>query len=221
VNLASLWRWLVEKDTGALVVAGLVLALAVSVATILKLLEERRKFRAEASKAEAEARAAERQGRRSELERLQDCARDVMCCVSATVVEVHATFSLFAYAAESSSPKKVQEATRGARRFRYEQRYRVEIEKFIGELAAHGERISSDMIGQLRLKAISLLAKIADKKALVARIETEGLNRETSAAVAGWLDDIREIESGISPLVGAILGMSLSEDREDKVERAA
>jgi hypothetical protein len=221
VNLASLWSWLVEKDAGALTIATLVVALAVSVATILKLLAERRKFRSEARKAEADARAAERQELKSELERLQDCARNILRSVSATVIEIHAIFSLFAYAAEGSSPKKVQEATRGALQFRYEQRYRMDIETFSGELGAHAGRFGHEIIGQLRLKAISLLAKIAEKKELVARIEAEGLNRETSAAVAAWLDDIREIESDICSLVGRILGMSLGEDREDDIGRAA
>jgi hypothetical protein len=220
VNLASLWSWLVEKDTGVLVVVGLVVALTVSAATILKLLAERRKFLADARKAEAEARAAELQEPKSDRERVRDCARNVMRCVSATVDELFATFGVFASWREAGKAE-LAEALRVARRFRHEQRYRVESESLIGELGALGRHVSDQSITQLRQQAASLLVKIEEKKVLVAKIELGGLTRENAAAVAAWLSELREIQVGIALLVGDISGdLSLTSDGKGKTGRA-
>jgi hypothetical protein len=118
-----------------------------------------------------------------------------MRCVSATIDQLFATFGVFASWREAVGKAELAEALRVARRFRHEQRYRVESESLIGELGALGRHVSDLSITQLRQQAASLLAKIEEKKVLVAKIELGGLTRENAAAVVAWLSEIREIQS--------------------------
>jgi len=64
---------------------------------------------------------------------------------------------------------------------------------------------------------LGLLTRITDKKLHVANIEASGLTGENGAAVAKWLDEIRDIQVGIGSLIGDISGrLSLSQDGSEK-----
>lgn len=208
------------KDT--LTIAGLILALAVAIATILKYRAETRKLRAETKKIESDALAAERDKRKSERERVQDCARNILQSVSATVDELFATFFLFAYPPEYVSGEKLQEAIRVARRFRHEQRYRVEIENLMSELASLAHGTHDEALARLHSLMLGLLTRITEKKTHVANIDAGGLTGENAAAVARWLDEIRDIQVAIGLLIGDISGrLALSQNNAEKIECAA
>lgn len=124
--------------------------------------------------------------------------------------------------AQEREPKKLQEAIRVAQRFRQEQRYRVDIEKYVGEIRALAQGTQDEALARLHAHMLSLLTKISDKKLHVGNIEASGLTPENVAGVAKWLGEIFEIQVTISDLVGEISGrLALAEDRGTKIERAA
>ena len=207
------WNWLVEKDVGGLAVASLVLALIVATVKILKDRAAIRKLIAETRKIEADTRAIDGDKRKADRERVRNCARAILNSVSALVDELYTTFHLFAFPPNKVSKAKVAEALRVARRFRYEQRYRVEMETLLAELAAYAGSDRNSGISQLGSQAQRLLLKVSDKKALVARIEQSGLNTDTSAAVTSWLGDVRELQIVLGASVGAIVAqLSLAQN---------
>lgn len=220
MTLPSVLSSFLTKET--LTIAGLILALAVAIATILKYRAEIRKLRAETKKIESDALAAERDKRKSERERVRDCAGNIIRSVSAMVDELFATFSPFAHPPGSVDKAKLDEAILVARRFRHEQRYRTDIERLISEFAALGARRTDPAIARLQAKATALLVKVSDKKIHVAKIEAEGLNRETAAGVASWLGEVRDLGAELGSLVGDFSGrLSLAPDDEEKIDRAA
>src|SRR4051812_7653023 len=105
----------------------------------------------------------------------------------------------------NSAKAKLAEAVRVARRFRHEQRYRVEMETLLAELAAYAGSDDDSAISQLGSQAQQLLTKVSDKKARGATIEQSGLNTGTSAAVTHWLGDVRELQIVLGASVGAIV----------------
>ena len=227
------YEWLFSKETGLLTLA---LSLALSLATLwLKTATIREKdaiirekdaqigkLTAETRKIEVDTLAPEREARKSERERIQDCARNIEHCVSATVDELNATFGPFRNPPDDVNPEKLQETLRVAKRFRQEQRYRVDAEKHVGELRALADGTEEEALARLHELMRSILAKISDKKIYVANIETGGLTPENVKAVGDWLDEIRETQVSIAALVGAICGrLSLAEDRGAEVDRAA
>ncbi|MHB8267445.1 hypothetical protein [Bradyrhizobium sp.] len=214
------WNWLVEKDVGGFAVAALLLAL---VAAIFKILRDRaaiRKLIAEARKIDADTRAIDRAARDADREGVRNCARAILKSVSGLVDELYATFHLFAFPPDKVSKAKLAEAVRMARRFRHEQRYRVEMETLLAELAAYAGSEGNSAISQLGSQAQLLLMKVSDKKALVERIEQNGLNPGTSAAVRSWLGEVRELQIVLSVSVGAIVAqVSLGQNGKAVAER--
>lgn len=209
-------------DRETLTVAGLVVALAVALFTIVKYRAETQKLRAETRKIKADTVAAERATPKSERERIQDCARNILQSVSATADEVFATFYPFADPPQEVSREKLQEVIRVARRFRHEQRYRAEIEPLISELTALARGVRDEALARLHALMLGLLAKIGEKKVHVANIEAAGLTPENAMAVAAWLDEIRESQIGIASLIREISArLSLAGGSEDGAERAA
>lgn len=214
------WNWLVEKDVGGLTVASLVIALIVAIVKILKDRAAIRKLKAETQKIEADTRAIDRAERDADRERVRNCARAILNSVSALVDELYATFHLFAFPPDKVSKAKLTEAIRVARRFRHEQRYRVEMETLLAELAAYAGSDRDSAISQLGSQAQQLLTKVSDKKALVERIEHSGLNTGIAAAVTNWLGDVRELQIILGASVGEI-DAQLSLGQNDKAKRGA
>jgi hypothetical protein len=199
------WSWLVEKDIGGLAVAALLIALAAAVMKILRDRAEIRKLSAEARKIEGDARAIERRERSPHREGMRNCAGEILKSVSALVDELYATFNLFAFPPVRVDEARLQEAVLLARRFRHEQRYRVEMEVLLAELATFA-RIECDCtISELGSQVQTLLAKVSYKKAVVSGIEQAGLNHDNAGAVRIWLGEVRELQIALAASVGTIV----------------
>jgi hypothetical protein len=199
------WNWLLEKDIGGLAVAALLVALAAAVMKILRDRAEIRKLGAEARKIDADARAIDRRERSPHREGVRNCAGEILRCVSALVDELYATFMIFAFPPAKIDKARLQEAVLLARRFRHEQRYRVEMEVLLAELATYARLECNSSISGLGSQAQALLAKVSDKKAVVARIEQAGLNPDNTAAVRTWLGEVRELQIALAASVGTIV----------------
>lgn len=199
------WNWLLEKDIGGLAVAALLVALAAAMMKILRDRAEMRKLGAEATKIEADVRAIDRRERGSHRENVRNCAGDILRSVSALVDELYVTFNLFAFPPARVDKARLQEAVLLARRFRHEQRYRVEMEALLAELATYAQLESDSSISRLGSLAHALLAKVSDKKAVVARIEQAGLNVDNAAAVRTWLSEVRELQIDLAASIGTIV----------------
>ncbi|WP_375414138.1 hypothetical protein [uncultured Bradyrhizobium sp.] len=214
------WTWLLEKDVGGLAVTTLVLTLIVAIVKILRDRAAIRKLVAETRKIDADTRAMDRAEREADRERVRNCARAILNSVSALVDELYATFYLFAFPPDKVSKAMLAEAVQAARRFRQEQRYRVEMETLLAELAAYAGSDCDAIIAQLGSQAQQLLIKVSDKKALVARIESGGLDADTAMAVASWLGDVRELQILLGASVGAIAArLSLAQNDKAAAER--
>jgi hypothetical protein len=198
------WNWLLEKDFGGLAVAALLVALAAAVMKILRDRAEIRKLGAEARKIDADARAIDRRERSPRREGVRNCAGEILRSVSALVDELYAVFHLFAFPPAKVDKARLQEAVLLARRFRHEQRYRVEMEVLLAELATYARK-SDDSISRLGSQAKALLMKVSDKKAVVAGIEQAGLNPDNTAAVRNWLGEVRELQIDLAASVGTIV----------------
>jgi hypothetical protein len=207
------WNWLVEKDIGGLAVAALLTALAAAVMKILRDRAEIRKLSAEARKIDADARAIERRERSPHREGVRNCAGEILRSVSALVDELYATFDLFAFPPVRVDEARLQEAVMLARRFRHEQRYRVEMEVLLAELATFA-RVECDCgISRLGSQAQALLTRVSHKKAVVAGIEQAGLNHDNAAAVRIWLGEVRELQIALATSVGTIVAqLALTQD---------
>jgi hypothetical protein len=199
------WNWLVEKDIGGLAAGGLLVALAAAIVKILRDRAEIRKLSAETRKIDADARAMGRCERNAEREGVRNCAATILRSVSALVDELYATFNLFAFPPVKVNTAKLDEAVRLARQFRHEQRYRVEMEALLAELAGFARPECDGSLSRLGAEAQELLMKVSDKKALVARIEHGGLNLDTAAAVRTWLGEVRELQIALGISVGTIV----------------
>lgn len=199
------WNWLVEKDVGGLALGALLLALATAITKIRRDAAEIRKLRAEARQIDADASAIRRRDCISDREGVRNCARNILRSVSALVDELYETFSLFAFPPAKIDRVKLRQAVGVAQRFRHEQRYRVEMEGLLAELAAFARVESNGSLGELASQAHRLLTKVGDKKSLLARIEQAGLNADTTAAVRSWLGEVRELQIGLSTSVGTIV----------------
>lgn len=199
------WNWIVEKDIGGLAAGGLLVALAAAIVKILRDRAEIRKLSAETRKIDADARAMGRGERNAEREGVRNCAVTILGSVSALVDELYATFNLFAFPPVKVNKTKLDEAVRLARQFRHEQRYRVEMEVLLAELAGFAGSESEGSLSRLGAEAQELLMKVSDKKALVARIEHGGLNLDTAAAVRTWLGEVRELQIALGISVGTIV----------------
>jgi hypothetical protein len=199
------WNWLLEKDVGGLAFAALLIALAAAVMKILRDRAEIRKLSAETRKIDADARAIDRRERSPHREGVRNCAGEILRCVSALVDELYATFMIFAFPPAKVDKARLQEAVLLARRFRHEQRYRVEMELLLAELATYAGLESDCSISHLGSQAQALLAKVSDKKAVVSRIEQAGLNSDNTAAVRTWLGEVRELQIALAASVGTIV----------------
>jgi hypothetical protein len=199
------WNWLVEKDIGGLAVGALLVALAAAIVKILRDRAEIRKLSAETRKIDADARATDRRERNAEREGVRNCAVTILRSVSALVDELYATFNPFAFPPVRVNKAKLDEAVRLARQFRHEQRYRVEMEVLLAELAGFARSECDGSLSRLGAVAQELLLKVSDKKALVARIEQAGLNLDTAAAVRTWLGEVRELQIALGISVGTIV----------------
>jgi hypothetical protein len=199
------WNWLVEKDFGGLAVAALLVALAAAVMKILRDRAEIRKLSAETRKIDADARAIDRREHSPHREGVRSCAGEILRSVSALVDELYTIFGLFAFPPARVNEARLQEAVLLARRFRHEQRYRVEMEVLLAELATYARLESEPSISRLGSQAQALLAKVSDKKAVVAGIEQAGLNRNNTEAVRTWLGQVREMQIDLAASVGAIV----------------
>src|ERR1041385_2088258 len=176
------WNWLLEKDVGALAVAALLVALAAAVMKMLRDRAEIRKLGAEARKIDADASATLRRDRSPHREGVRTCAGGILRTVSALVDELYATFNPFAFPPAKINRARLQEAVLLARRFRHEQRYRVEMEALLAEPAAYAPTGCDAAVSQIGSQARGLLAKVSDKRAVVAGIEQDGLNHDNAAA---------------------------------------
>jgi hypothetical protein len=58
----------------------------------------------------------------------------------------------------------------------------------------------------LRVTALGLLEKIAEKKQHVRRVKAIGLTKEVSEAIAKWLGEIRQVQVDVSKLVSKLSG---------------
>jgi hypothetical protein len=199
------WNWLLEKDIGGLAFAALLVALAAAVMKILRDRAEIRKLGAETRKIDADARAIDRRERSPHREGVRNCAGEILRSVSALVDELYATFMIFAFPPAEVDKARLQEAVLLARRFRHEQRYRVEMEVLLAELATYARLESDSSISRLGSQAQALLAKVSDKKAVVSRIEHAGLNPDNTAAVRNWLGEVRELQVALAASVGTIV----------------
>jgi hypothetical protein len=199
------WNWLLEKDIGGLAVAALLVALAAAVMKILRDRAEIRKLGAEARKIDADTRAIDRRERGSHRENVRNCAGSILRSVSALVDELDATFNLFGFPPAKVDEARLEEAVRLAQRFRHEQRYRVEMQVLLAELTTYARLESEPSISRLGLQAQALLAKVSDKKSIVARIEQAGLTLDSAAAVRRWLGEVRELQIGLAASVGTIV----------------
>jgi hypothetical protein len=199
------WNWLVEKDIGGLAVVALLVALAAAVMKILRDRAEIRKLGAEARKIDADTREIDRRERSPHREGVRNCASEILTSVSALVDELYATFNLFGFPPAKVDKARLQEAVLLARRFRHEQRYRVEMEVLLAELATYARVECDSSISQLGSQAQGLLMKVSDKKAIVAGIEQAGLNPDNTAAVRTWLGDVRELQIALAASVGTIV----------------
>lgn len=199
------WNWLLEKDFGGLAVAALIVALAAAVVKILRDRAEIRKLSAETRKMDADARAIDRRDRNPRREGVRKCAGDILRSVSALVDELYAVFGLFAFPPARVDKARLQEAVLLARRFRHEQRYRVEMESLLAELSTYACQESEPSISRLGSQAQALLAKVSDKKAVVTGIEQAGLNRDNTEAVKTWLGQVRELQIALAASVGTIV----------------
>jgi hypothetical protein len=199
------WNWLLEKDVGGLAFAALLIALAAAVMKILRDRAEIRKLSAETRKIDADARAIDRRERSPHREGVRNCAGEILRCVSALVDELYATFMIFAFPPAKVDKARLQEAVLLARRFRHEQRYRVEMEVLLAELATYARLESDSSISHLGSQAQALLAKVSDKKAVVSRIEQAGLNTDNTTAVRTWLGEVRELQIAMAASVGTIV----------------
>jgi hypothetical protein len=213
------WNWLLEKDIGGLAVAALLVALAAAVMKILRDRAEIRKLGAESRKIDADVRAIDGRERNSHREGVRNCAGDILRSVSALVDELHATFNLFGFPPANVDEARLEEAVRLAQRFRHEQRYRVEMEVLLAELATYARLECDCLISRLGSQAQALLAKVSDKKAVVARIEQAGLNPDNTAAVRTWLGEVRELQIALAGSVGTIVGqLALTQPRDPGCE---
>jgi hypothetical protein len=79
------------------------------------------------------------------------------------------------------------------------------METLLAELGTYTRRECDSSISRLRSQAQSLLAKVSDKKAIVAGIEQAGLNSDNTAAVRTWLGDVRELQIALAASVGTIV----------------
>jgi hypothetical protein len=199
------WNWLLEKDVGGLALAALLIALAAAVMKILRDRAEIRKLSAETRKIDADARAIDRRDRNPHREGVRKCAGDILSSVSALVDELYAIFGLFAFPPAKVDKAKLQEAVLLARRFRHEQRYRVEMEVLLAELATYARLESEPSISRLGSQAQALLAKVSYKKTVVAGIEQDGLSRSNTEAVGTWLGQVRELQIALAASVGTIV----------------
>ena len=216
------WNWLLEKDFGGLAVAALLVALAAAVMKILRDRAEIRKLSAETRKIDADAHAIDRREHSPHREGVRNCANEILRSVSALVDELYATFNLFAFPPAKVDKARLQEAVLLARRFRHEQRYRVEMEVLLAELATYARLESEPSISHLGSQAQALLAKVSDKKAVVAGIEQDGLNRsDNTAAVRTWLGQVRELQIALAASVGTIVAQLALAQTETAGERGA
>jgi hypothetical protein len=199
------WNWLLEKDIGGLAVAALLVALAAAAMKILRDRAEIRKLSAEARKIDADTRAIDRRERGAHRENVRNCAGDILRSVSALVDDLYSTFNLFAFPPAKIDKARLQEAVMLARRFRHEQRYRVEMEVLLAELATYARLESDSSISRLGSQAQALLTKVSDKKVVLAGIEQAGLNPDNTAAVRTWLGDVRELQIALAASVGTIV----------------
>jgi hypothetical protein len=199
------WNWLLEKDIGGVAVAALLVALAAAIMKILRDRAEIRKLAAETRKIDADVRAIGGSERRSHREGVRKCAGDILESVSALVDELYATFDLFAFPPAKVDEARLQEAVLLARRFRHEQRYRVEMESLLAKLGTFARGECDCSISRLASQAHSLLTKVGDKKAVVARIERAGLTLDNAAAVRTWLGEVRELQISLAASVGTIV----------------
>jgi hypothetical protein len=199
------WNWLLEKDVGGLAFATLLIALAAAVMKMLRDRAEIRKLSAETRKIDADARAIDRRERSPHREGVRNCAGEILRSVSALVDELYATFMIFAFPPAKVDKARLQEAVLLARRFRHEQRYRVEMEVLLAELATYARLESDSSISHLGSQAQALLAKVSDKKAVVSRIEQAGLNTDNTTAVRTWLGEVRELQIAMAASVGTIV----------------
>jgi hypothetical protein len=216
------WNWLLEKDIGGLAIAALLIALAAAVMKILRDRAEIRKLSAETRKIDADARAIDRRERSPHREGVRNCAGEILKSVSALVDELYATFSLLAFPPAKVDKARLQEAVLLARRFRHEQRYRVEVEVLLAELATYAHVESEPSISRLGSQTQALLAKVSEKKAVVADIEEAGLNRDNTEAVRTWLGQVREVQIALAASVGTIVAqLALAQPGETVGERGA
>jgi hypothetical protein len=199
------WNWLLEKDIGGVAVAALLVALAAAIMKILRDRAEIRKLAAETRKIDADVRAIGGSERRSHREGARKCAGDILRSVSALVDELYATFDLFAFPPANVDEARLQEAVLLARRFRHEQRYRVEMEVLLAELGTFARVECDCSTSGLASQTHSLLTKVGDKKTLVARIEQGGLTLDNAAAVKHWLGEVRELQISLAASVGTIV----------------
>jgi hypothetical protein len=199
------WNWLVEKDIGGLAVVALLVALAAAVMKILRDRAEIRKLGAEARKIDADTRAIDRRERNPHREGVRSCASEILRSVSALVDELFVTFDLFAFPPPRVDKARLQEAVLLARKFRHEQRYRVEMESLLAELGTYARLESEPSISRLGSQAQALLAKVSDKKAVVTGIEQAGLSRDNTEAVRTWLGQVRELQIALAASVGTIV----------------
>jgi hypothetical protein len=199
------WNWLLEKDIGGLAIAALLVALAAAAMRILRDRAEIRKLGAEARKIDADTRAIDRRERGSHREGVRNCAGEVLRSVSALVDELYATFNLFAFPPARVDEARLAEAVLLARRFRHEQRYRVEMEALLAELHTYASLESNSTISRLGLQAQALLTKVSNKKAVVARIEQAGLTLDNATAVRSWLGEVRDLQIALAVSVGTVV----------------
>jgi hypothetical protein len=215
------WNWLLEKDFGGLAFAALLVALAAAVMKILRDRAEIRKLSAETTKIEADARAIERLERSPHREGVRNCAGEILRSVSALVDELYSTFMIFGFPPAKVDKARLQEAVFLARKFRHEQRYRVEMESLLAELGTYARLESEPSISCLGSQAQALLAKVSDKKAVVAGIEQDGLSRSNTEAVRTWLGQVRELQIALAASVGTIVAQLALAQTETAGERGA
>jgi hypothetical protein len=214
MGLADRWLWLFDKDSGGLAAALVLAGLAASLALILKYWSEFQKNRADRQKLGDERARAVADKLGVAHQRIVTCAEAVHESSSTMVKELNNAFYPFAYPPEYVGRVTLQEWIESARRYRHEQAYRNALEKLIAELSERARNQPSAAIERLLRDATELLEKVSEKKRHVVNVEERGLSHDVVQSVRSWLDDVRERQMRLGPLVGIIRGRSGPEHHE-------
>lgn len=215
------WNWLIGPQTGVIAVVGAVLAVLVSVATILKLLAENRKLRVDVVTASAAARKLTAESVQLELADIRSEHNKIFACVkviddSASLLfnELCDTYDPLLLESGKMSKQKWSETRRAVNDFKFKRKYRPMLEAAIAELAVFAERTEDLKIDELKPKideleqrAREFCNEVTGENSFIDPIESCNghMNADLVQAIKSWKDRVCECERKLPPLAGSIL----------------